>query len=80
MSIYTIEMRQRTTYLLPSGAGANPADIEVEKDQLSFAGAGQAAVETRTTVGLSELPKEVCIAQRQPKAIRAHISTAAVDS
>ncbi|KAF7189890.1 Protein pbn1 [Pseudocercospora fuligena] len=52
-------MRQRQTYLLPSGSGVDPNDIEVGKDHLSFAGAGQAAVETRITVGLSELPKEL---------------------
>ncbi|EME81833.1 uncharacterized protein MYCFIDRAFT_97860, partial [Pseudocercospora fijiensis CIRAD86] len=52
-------MRQRVTYLLARGAGVNPADITLEKDRVSFAEAHAAAKETRITVGLSELPKEL---------------------
>ncbi|KXT04867.1 hypothetical protein AC578_3424 [Pseudocercospora eumusae] len=54
-----ITMRQRLTYLLPNGSGVNPSDIHVGKDHLSFADAAKASVETRITIGLSELPKEL---------------------
>lgn len=53
-------MRQRITYLLPHGSGVNPADIKVTDNELTFARADDAAEERRITVGLSELPKEVC--------------------
>lgn len=52
-------MKQRITYILPQGTGIDPADIEVKNDGLKFRKAGDAAEESRLTLGLDDIPAEV---------------------
>lgn len=59
-------MKQRITYILPPGTGLSASDIAVEHDSLSFAKAGLAVEEWRFTLGLAELPDEVCFASFHP--------------
>jgi len=54
-------MKHRVTYLLHEGEpGVDPASLEVEEDRLEVPEL-RAAREWRTTLGLNELPEEVCI-------------------
>jgi hypothetical protein len=54
-------MRQRITYLLPAGAGVDPADIRVGQNDLTYAKSNEVAEERRITVDLSDLPDEVSL-------------------
>lgn len=53
-------MKQRVTYLLPEGNSADTSDIKVSSHGLTYAKADQASKEWRLTIGLHELPQEVC--------------------
>lgn len=53
-------MKQRLTYLLPANSNLVPSDLSVKADRLDFAKAPQAHEEWRVTLGLHELPDEVC--------------------
>lgn len=52
-------MRQRITYLLPSGTSIDPADIKHDASSLDYSRSAEAAEERRITIGLSEIPEEV---------------------
>lgn len=51
-------MRQRITYLLPGDHEINPADIKFDEKELLYD--YDVAEERRITLGLSDLPLEVC--------------------
>lgn len=53
-------MKQRITYLLPQGSDLSVSDLQLENDSLRFAKAHQAAEEWRFTLGMDDLPIEVC--------------------
>lgn len=53
-------MKQRITYLLPQGTGLSASDIEVENESLKFTKASPAVEEWKFTLGMGELPEEVC--------------------
>lgn len=65
--MFTSTMRQRITYVVKTPDTFTPELLEVKKDgpKDSFVVGGvQAAKEHRITLGLDELPTEVCLRRR----------------
>lgn len=54
-----LKMKQRRTYLLPSGSNLHVNDLAVTSDSLTFAKAQNAVEEWKFTLGMEELPDEV---------------------
>lgn len=54
-------MKERITYILPPGTDLGASDLDIKPDSLTFAKGGLAVEEWRFTLGLDELPHEVCL-------------------
>lgn len=54
-------MKQRITYILPSGTALTKSDIAIRGDTLHFSKASQAAEEWKVTLALDELSNKVSL-------------------